>query len=147
MIQKIKMAALLLPLLVPALLTGKIMYERAQAPIYQVRIEGYDPRDLLYGHYLMFRFAPEKSQGAEHFPKDMAEKLQRLQGRYYIPEEKAATLDRLLRDQGRIMAIDVGVPTQGKAFMGDLYIDGQPMPAFLREFEDRVDLNGDVEGQ
>ncbi len=147
MMRALKILALILPVVIPALLAGKIMVERSTAPIYLVRIEGYDPRDLLYGHYLMFRFTPEKSDAAKSFPDDMSERLEVFDGRYYIPEDKAYTLDTLLRDQDRVMAIEVGVPEYGKAFMCDLYIDGKPMPAFLAEFEHRVDLDGHAEGQ
>lgn len=147
MTRALKILALLLPVVIPALLAGKIMVERSTAPVYLVRIEGYDPRDMLYGHYLMFRFTPEKSDAVKSFPDDMSKRLEVFDGRYYIPEDKAYTLDTLLRDQERVMAIEVGLPEHGKAFMRDLYIDGKKMPDFLAEFEDRVDFNGDPEGQ
>lgn len=139
--------ALILPVLVPLLLAGKIVFDRSSAPIYLVRIEGFDPRDMLYGHYLRFRFAPEKSARSDDFPDDMEQHLRLLEGRYYVPEAQAYRLDAMLRDEARIMEIEVGLPKKGKAFMGDLYIDGKPMADALRDFEHRVDLDGDPERQ
>ena len=143
----LKILALILPVLVPLLLAGKIVYERAMAPVHLVRIEGYDPRDMLYGHYLRFRFTPEKSAAREQFPEDIVERLNVFGGRYYIPEREAHTLDAMLRDDARTMEIAVGLPKTGKAFMGDLYIDGKKMADALREFEHGVDLDGDAERQ
>ena len=145
MTRGLKILALVLPVLVPLLLTGKIVYERSTAPVYLVRIEGYDPRDMLYGHYLRFRFAPEKSAAREQFPDDIAARLSVFGGRYYIPEREAYMLDAMLRDETRTMEIAVGLPKTGKAFMGDLYIDGKAMADALRDFENRVDLDGDAE--
>lgn len=143
----LKILALVLPVLVPLLLVGKIVYERSTAPLYLVRIEGYDPRDMLYGHYLRFRFVPEESAAREQFPEDIATRLSVFDGRYYIPEAEAHTLDAMLRDETRIMEIEIGLPEHGKAFMGGLYIDGKAMKDALRDFEDSVDLDGDAERQ
>jgi uncharacterized membrane-anchored protein len=48
--------ALVLMLLLPSLLLAKAMFERDSGQIWQVPITGYDPRDLLRGHYLNFRY-------------------------------------------------------------------------------------------
>lgn len=50
------MVALVLPLLVPAALGVKAHLDIKNADIYRVPIAGYDPRDMLRGHYLIFRF-------------------------------------------------------------------------------------------
>lgn len=141
----LKILALLVTVLVPVLMTGSIMYERAAAPVYKVRIEGYDPRDLLYGHYLTFRFAPDKSAEKETFTRELYDALPAFDGRYYIPERHAATIERTLIDGKSTMEIGVGVPKRGKAFLETLYINGAPMRDFLNDFENRVDLDGDTE--
>jgi uncharacterized membrane-anchored protein len=48
--------ALVLMVLSPSLLMVKAMYDRANGTIWQVNITGFDPRDLLRGHYLNFRY-------------------------------------------------------------------------------------------
>lgn len=141
----LKMMALLLPVLIPALLVGKIMAERAAAPVYYVRIEGYDPRDLLYGHYLVFRFSPETSADRAIFPAGLGEALDRFDSRYYIPERHAPALEDILRNPDYVTEIAIGLPDNGKAFMRGLYIDRTPMRDFLRDLEHRVDLDSHAE--
>ncbi|MGZ9109006.1 MAG: GDYXXLXY domain-containing protein [Micavibrio sp.] len=48
--------ALALMIVLPSLLMAKAMYDRANGTIWQISIEGYDPRDLLRGHYLNFTY-------------------------------------------------------------------------------------------
>lgn len=141
----LKIIALLVAVIVPTLMGGSILYERAQAPVYKVRIEGYDPRDLLYGHYLTFRFAPDRSADKDIFTTELYDALPAFDGRYYIPERHAATLERALLDGKTTMEIGVGVPQRGKAFLENLYINGEKMRDYLRNLEHGVDLDGDAE--
>lgn len=57
--RRLTLAALLA--LLPTLALGAVIAKNeaslAQAKIWRVKITGYDPRDLLYGHYLNFRFS------------------------------------------------------------------------------------------
>lgn len=55
---RLKLAALvlLLPLLVLGGIVARNERDIASAKTWRVKITGYDPRDLLYGHYLSFRF-------------------------------------------------------------------------------------------
>lgn len=48
--------ALLIVITLPSLLLVKAAYDRQNGKIWQVDIAGYDPRDLLYGHYLNFTY-------------------------------------------------------------------------------------------
>lgn len=48
--------AILIALLVPLLAVAKAVYDSNAHPVAKIRITGYDPRDMLFGHYMMFRF-------------------------------------------------------------------------------------------
>lgn len=48
--------SLVLMVLLPSLLMVKAIYDRNNGVIWQVKMTGYDPRDLLRGHYLNFRY-------------------------------------------------------------------------------------------
>lgn len=49
--------ALLFPLVVLAFMAGGTVLQRqADTQVWRIKIGGYDPRDLLYGHYLSFRY-------------------------------------------------------------------------------------------
>ncbi len=47
--------ALLLPIVAFAVLVVRAELLRASGPVFRVAIAGYDPRDLLQGHYLRYR--------------------------------------------------------------------------------------------
>lgn len=132
MIRNLKIIALLLPILIPSLWAAKIGYDRASAPIYKVAIDGYDPRDLLYGHYLMFRYDVENSRKKETFPEDMDEIVEKLPMEYYLDERHALNAEELLRDGKSKVEIGVGIPKTGGAFIEDLYIDDQRFSDYLR---------------
>lgn len=51
-----KIVALALPVLAMALLIGMHMQNRENGTLWDVPVTGYDPRDLLRGHYLTFRY-------------------------------------------------------------------------------------------
>lgn len=48
--------ALIIMIALPSLLLVKAAYDRHNGKIWRVEIAGYDPRDLLRGHYLNFRY-------------------------------------------------------------------------------------------
>lgn len=48
--------ALVMMIALPSLLLVKSFYDREQGRVWLVDIDGYDPRDLLYGHYLNFTY-------------------------------------------------------------------------------------------
>lgn len=48
--------SILIALAVPLFLAVKAQHEAGAYPTAKIKIVGYDPRDLLYGHYLMFRY-------------------------------------------------------------------------------------------
>ena len=50
------LSALAFALLIPAGLAAKAQLDLRNADAYRVPIAGYDPRDMLRGHYLVFRF-------------------------------------------------------------------------------------------
>lgn len=50
------MLALILCLMIPLMLIVSAAVTQNSGSIWQVKIQGFDPRDLLRGHYLMFRY-------------------------------------------------------------------------------------------
>ncbi|MCB1529738.1 MAG: GDYXXLXY domain-containing protein [Rhodospirillales bacterium] len=49
-------AVLAIPLVAMGLLATKALYDQKSYPLIQVKIAGYDPRDMLRGHYLRYQF-------------------------------------------------------------------------------------------
>jgi uncharacterized membrane-anchored protein len=129
-----------------------------------LRIKGYDPRDLLAGHYLQFqveypdegvcprdldktsengaffcfddnRFTGHHRESCRLQIKGYCQSGNFLAGieRFYIPQEKAARLEQLIRD--RTASIEVSVSRSGSAQIKDLLIDGKPWESVPIETE------------
>ncbi len=149
------LAALLLPTLVLAGWAGLIATRQAGDPSTRVEIQGFDPRDLLRGHYLQARLKLGLSAGdapacvcvepengppgrpatrplASCQPQDvgscrypMADPLRVL--RIYVPQEKAADLDRRLRMGEENLSVAVHFQGDGEIGVSDLQVDGVPV--------------------
>lgn len=73
MSRKVLMVALLLPLLVILLGIAKAEWHLAHARTWAFDITGYDPRDLLRGHYLQYRLVLHESEPLEPCREDLGE--------------------------------------------------------------------------
>ncbi|AGH99076.1 GDYXXLXY domain-containing protein [Micavibrio aeruginosavorus] len=165
----ILIVVLLLPLLVPGLLWVKAATDQTAGPIWTVKIAGYDPRDLLHGRYIQFRYdwmeadaegTPACSNndpncclclngdqtymnvtrlqcdapGADRvcqsrIPTPSATGAQK----YFIPEEFAADLDRLVVSEPDRFMMEIAVPGAfGAPVIRGLSLDGMPLRDYLR---------------
>lgn len=143
--------AVLIPCLVLATLASYHQYLIETAPEFEFEVEGYDPRDLLAGHYLQFRikYKSDTKCDKSHRPASMCllpqERLiltekplecenwisGRCDGaqfrddlnRYYVPQDRAQELETKLRNGKASVKIAVG---KGNAVIKALLIDGRP---------------------
>jgi uncharacterized membrane-anchored protein len=160
--------AVTLPLLAIALgiVRAELFMRRAHDFVFE--IAGFDPRDLLRGHYLQFRLHVDPALERESCEDDAGDLcclcLTRVEGdvlvraeratcatarascegalqtrylsaaqRYYVPEHRAAELERRLRDamqRGGAHAV-VAVDGAGAARVRELRIDGEPIPGAI----------------
>lgn len=78
---------------------GTIEIQRYQGREVVVRLMGYDPRDLLSGHYISYQIDWDKTDCAQFengvCPRAAFERT----GRFYVSEDKAAALDKAVRDR------------------------------------------------
>jgi len=100
------------PLLGLLLWTASIEYKSRVLPEVTVRMQGFDPRSLLSGHYISYRidwkqtdctqFSDNKCP-EEDFLNSGFDSWNDFYGnhRFYIPQEKARDLDRMFRESGR----------------------------------------------
>lgn len=164
---RLLLVAVVLPILGLVALVGRAQFHLESGRPWVLRITGYDPRDLISGHYLRFRYEPrwddapgtcgevppsridggcclclEPIAGSEE-PRvrqlacddpDLpaceswapGEALAGPQ-RYFIPEERAAALERALRT--RESALRVTVLDDGTLAIDHLVFDGPPWTA------------------
>jgi len=161
----VKLAALILPFAVLGVMTGhNIMQRHGTDPAWQVKIAAYDPRDLLYGHYLRYRYEWNYREFATPAvtsrclllsPSGMDHKdpyvqtvdcdsaasggnsvieMPNPENRYLIPEEKAEDLDRLFRGSDHTFRVELVAHGDRSISTRNLYVDDTPLEEFLRNW-------------
>ncbi len=99
------------------LAAGKQLFIMQGVPS-RVSIVGYDPINLMYGHYLHFRFSGLNAPDDK--PHD-----------YFVPEDAAPALDRMLSMHTHSLSIDVLKTPNGGITFGALYIENVPWRNYL----------------
>lgn len=166
--------ALVFPFIALVALTGFKAAKRYMGTELTIPVVGYDPRDILSGHYLIYRLdfaeeiCPAERQDADRVYLCVVQKKKkvtaqeiftadplvhrgctavlkgRCQGgrflagveRFYIPEQHAQLLDRIVRrwgDEGGRTRLVIAVDYQGKAVVKELLIDDKPLREFLSQ--------------
>lgn len=92
-----------LPFVLLLLWTGTLCIQRAAGTEVRVSVQGYDPRDLLSGHYIAFTIDWNTTDCAQ-FSNNVCPKDEFCswgqQCRFYIPEKNAKELDLLFARRG-----------------------------------------------
>lgn len=122
--------ALILPLLFLGAQSAYNIWARMVAPVYTVSIEGYDPRDLVYGEYLQFRLKWDDSK--KDFPQT---------ARIYLPEGNAYDLQTMLWEKKNAFTADISLMGR-KAVVRDVKIDGKSWPEGLAAWRQTHQNNG-----
>ena len=95
---------LIVPLVCLMCWTGMLFAERYNGQEIKVAIQGYDPRDLLSGHYIQYQIDWDKtdcgqfSEGICPKSEFCIESTWGRQCRFYIPEKYAQELDKLFAE-------------------------------------------------
>jgi uncharacterized membrane-anchored protein len=147
--------ALLLPIVAFAGLTVRAELLRASGPVFRVAIAGYDPRDLLQGHYLRYRLQWPAGGACDsaacclclrtsgvhskiecgdadktcdvQLSRQMVE-----QGReFFIQEDAGPALEQAIRHGGG--TVDLNVTPDGQIRVHDLFIDNVRHRRWLRD--------------
>ena len=142
----------LLPLIGIMLMMGRSHLRAKSGDVYRIQISGYDPRDLIHGHYLSYRFniVTSTSSDGQHnqrnycftkhakghdvtlVGKDQTKNCDawlpqsKLKGskKYLIPEAQAVQLEKALRQ--RESSVDLIIHANQTYTVGELYLDGLP---------------------
>ncbi|MFO0575892.1 MAG: GDYXXLXY domain-containing protein [Polyangia bacterium] len=126
--------ALLLPLVVLVLLIGRGEYISRSGQKWRVRISGYDPRDLVHGHYLRYRlnWTWNTSEPSER-DSDAVFCLNREGDKRAIPEPTVDLVPRSRRSSCRSW-----FPHQTEADLRRFYIPEDKGQAFERAVRDET---------
>lgn len=139
-----KMTALILflPLICLSVWIGGLQIQRDNGMDVKTVITGYDPRDLLSGHYLQYQIDWEKTdcrQFADNtcpqqdFCKDARWGKQ---CRFYVPEEYAAKLDNLFRNGNFVFEVVYSYHKGRPAMAKQLLINGAEWLEFIKQKAD-----------
>lgn len=119
---------LLIPFVTTAILLGRIGADshRSDQKEIIVRMKGFDPRDPLSGHYLLLQ--PDWNRTDCRFYGDCLSISKDFNQtyRYYLPQEAARELDKLIRkEQVRTEVVFMYAPNTAPVVL-KLLIDGEP---------------------
>ncbi|MCM1323589.1 MAG: GDYXXLXY domain-containing protein [Acetobacter sp.] len=88
-----------LPVFILLAWVATIEVQRHQGREVVVRLQGYDPRDLLSGHYILYQLDWDKTDCAQFengvCPRAAFDRT----GRFYVNENKAKALENVIRDK------------------------------------------------
>lgn len=149
-----KVLSVALPAVVLAVMVVRAEVIRGTGRVYELPIRGYDPRDLLSGHYLRFtvvwngppggcRSGPQccvcfvkgtpavdpavdwRACGtADACDAVVPAPAARSLRKYYVPEDEATALETALRN--RSASLRVSISGSGEVIIQDLLLEGQP---------------------
>jgi uncharacterized membrane-anchored protein len=88
-----------------------LWYDKDSGTEITVRILGYDPRDLLSGHYIRYRIDwdntdIEQFNNKSFTKQNFIDSLNRKSLRFYVPEKHARYLDKILMESSNIKEED-----------------------------------------
>ncbi len=157
--KKWHLAVLLLPMVMLILLWGQMQWRLSQAPAVTLPIVGYDPRDLLYGHFIRYKLpmpadvkdegdcvciavpnsmsriacaeptAPQSTACLLILPRHDAKLTDAHE--FYVPEDYASRLNELLLSGQQRFAIMFKVMSGGLVAR-QLLINDQPWQDYLQ---------------
>lgn len=88
-----------LPIIILLIWVATIEVERQQGQEVVVRLRGYDPRDLLSGHYILYQLDWDNTDCGQFEGGFCPRSSFDLTGRFYVPENKAILLERIIQDR------------------------------------------------
>lgn len=116
---------LFFPLILLSLWLGELEIRYALSPRVYVAATGYDPRDLLSGHYLSLRPDWNKTDCSQFKENKCPKKAFNYVYRYYLPEAEAKALDKVIFRGGIDLRLEFAYPEKGAPLIRNLLINDQ----------------------
>lgn len=99
-----------------------------------IRMRGYDPRDLLSGHYLLLRPDWEQTDCSQFYNEICPRSQFAASYRYYLPEFDAVQLDKLLNEKSPATEMVFAYRKTAKPMVKKLLIEGSDWKDWLNRF-------------
>lgn len=114
-----------LPIIALLVWIATIEVERHQGQKVIVRIRGYDPRDLLSGHYIQYSLDWDKTDCTQFENKVCPIFSFERTGRFYVPENKATELEHIIQDNTNEAAMLFSYRKGMKPLALNLFVNGK----------------------
>ena len=140
--KKIIIIVLITPFVLLMLWTGSLFASKNSGVDIKLPIMGYDPRDLLSGHYIQYQIDWEKADcnqfedGVCYKDNFCSDAKWGRQCRFYIPEEYANQLDELFRQRNSdnlVFEVIYSYSKEKKAIAKQLLINNQDWKEFVNQ--------------
>ncbi len=106
---------------------GMLYFPYISAPKVTIAVSGYDPRDLLSGHYLNLRLNWDKTD-CKQFADNVCPKERFKENyRYYLPAEEAKTAEKDIFEQGTNAFLEFSFPAKSEPLIKNFYIKKSPL--------------------
>lgn len=114
-----------LPVFILLAWVGSIEIERNMGREVVVRLSGYDPRDLLSGHYILYEIDWDKTNCAQFENGICPRSFFNRTGRFYVPENKAVALDKIIRNGDNVAEMVFSYRRGIKPYALKLLVNGE----------------------
>ncbi len=128
-------AAVSFPVIILAAWCGVLHYQNTTSQTVKIAVQGYDPKDILSGHYLNLRPDWRKTDCSQ-FPNNICpqEKFN-TSYRYFLEEQSARKLDKLITAKQPELTLEL-TWKQGKTpQIKQLFIESLPWQTWLQQQE------------
>lgn len=114
-----------LPVMIMLAWVGTIETECNMGREVVVRLQGYDPRDLLSGHYISYQINWDETD-CEQFENGVCPRAAfERRGRFYVPEDRAAALDKAVRNTNNTAEMVFSYKRGFKPYALKLLVNGE----------------------
>ena len=98
-----------------------------------IAVEGYDPRDLLRGHYVNLSLYWDATDMTQFQNSNCRQADFKKTYRYYLDEKDGPALDKLINRLRPSMSLELSCPDAGSPHIKHFYIEGQPFDNWLTQ--------------
>ncbi len=125
---------LLVPVAALFIWVAGIEVKYSGSPKVLIKAEGYDPRDLLSGHYLQLRLNWHDTDCKQFADNECPRNRFEYTYRFYLPEHDAELMDSLISSRRNLdMDLEFSMHAAAAPLLKELYVEKQPWKAWLQK--------------
>jgi len=128
----ILIAILAFPIILLLLWTLSFQSKISKSETVRIATTGYDPRDLLSGHYINLRLLWDETDCSQFYDNECPDDGFDYRYRFYVPEHDAVCLDRKIASSRDLkIELEFAMPYNSEPIITNLYIESHPWKEWL----------------